>query len=326
MKTTLVTPDDLRGSVIAVPPLARGQDARFAPEANRRIVSHLERRGVTSLMYGGNANVFHMDAKLYRSMLDLLPEMAAADSWVLPSVGPDFGKAIDQVSEVRRRGYPTLMLLPSSAPTTPAGVVEGVRRLSDIFSGPVVLYIKADGYVDANDLARLQEEGRIAAVKYAVVRAYPAEDAYLDALVATCGTERLVSGIGERPVVEHWRKFGLRAFTSGSVCVAPAGSEAIRAALIAERWEEAERLRALYMPLEDLRDAHSPILVLHAAVEAAGVAPTGPIGPYLSTLDDPATLAAIRSAASSLLGSAGDSPEGGSGSLTPTDRMAPASR
>jgi hypothetical protein len=38
------------------------------------------------------------------------------------------------------------------------------------------------------------------------------------------------------------------------------------------------------MPLEDLRDAWGPARVLHHATELAGVAPTGPIPPYVSPL------------------------------------------
>ena len=39
------------------------------------------------------------------------------------------------------------------------------------------------------------------------------------------------------------------------------------------------------MPLEDLRDAWGPARVLHAATDLAGIAPAGPIAPYVSPLD-----------------------------------------
>jgi hypothetical protein len=38
------------------------------------------------------------------------------------------------------------------------------------------------------------------------------------------------------------------------------------------------------MPLEDLRDAWGPARVLHHATELAGIAPTGPIPPFVSPL------------------------------------------
>ena len=49
-------------------------------------------------------------------------------------------------------------------------------------------------------------------------------------------------------------------------------------------YAKAEQLRQIFRPLEDLRNAHSPILVLHHAVALAGVANTGPVLPLLSEL------------------------------------------
>ena len=92
-------------------------------------------------------------------------------------------------------------------------------------------------------------------------------------------------GIGERPAIAHWRRFGLRAFTSGSVCVAPRGSMRLLHLLKEQRFGEAEALRAKYLPLEDCRDAMGPIRVLHDAVTLAGIADMGSILPLLSNLD-----------------------------------------
>lgn len=297
MKRTPVAPADLAASVIAVPPLARAPDGSLSRADNEAIITHLGAGGVTSFMYGGNANFFHLTLDEFAAALDLLTGLVPEGAWLLPSIGPDFGKARDQLRLIRSHGFPTAMLLPSAAPTTPEGIADGITRLSDALAGPVVLYLKADRYVVPQDVAALQAEGRIAAVKYAVVRETPAIDPYLAELVALCGTDRLVSGIGERPVIEHWRHFGLRAFTSGSVSVAPNASTALHAALRAGDFEQAAALRALFLELEDLRDTHSPIRVLHEAVEAAGIARTGPLGPYLSNIRDPETLAAIARAA-----------------------------
>ena len=54
------------------------------------------------------------------------------------------------------------------------------------------------------------------------------------------------------------------------------------------------------MALEDLRNAHSPILVLHHAVELAGIAQTGPVLPLLTALPDK-LLPKIEKAAKALL-------------------------
>ncbi|ARP90233.1 dihydrodipicolinate synthase family protein [Bordetella genomosp. 9] len=284
MKTTLVTVDDLRRSVIAVPPLARHADLTLNSQANAALLRHLEQGGVRSVMYGGNANFYNLAVSEYARVLDFLAEHAGADTWVLPSAGPDYGKLMDQAAVLKSRAFPTAMLLPMSFPFTDAGLADGIRRFSDAISRQVVIYIKAANYIGPSTLARLVEEGRIAAVKYAVVREDPSQDAYLSALLKEVDARLMVSGIGERPAIVHFRQFGLQSFTSGSVCVAPRGSMQLLRLLQAGRLHEAEAVRAAYMPLEDCRDSISPIRVLHDAVTLAGVADMGPMLPLLSGL------------------------------------------
>ncbi len=131
----------------------------------------------------------------------------------------------------------------------------------------------------------LLADGAVCSVKYAVERKDPAEDRYLAAIVEAVGTERIVSGIGERPAIVHLTRFGLAGFTSGSVAIAPHLSMAILKALKAGDIAAAEALRAKFLPFEDQRDAHSPIVVLHDGVRLAGIAETGPLQPYLANLD-----------------------------------------
>ena len=120
------------------------------------------------------------------------------------------------------------------------------------------------------------------AFKYAVVREDPARDAYLSALLQSVDSNRVVSGIGERPAIVHYRDFGLKSFTSGSVCVAPRGSMRLLHLLAAGRYGEAESVRQHYLGLEDCRDGISPIRVLHDAVTLSGVADMGPMLPLLT--------------------------------------------
>jgi len=105
-------------------------------------------------------------------------------------------------------------------------------------------------------------------VPTAIVRDDAKKDAYLDELVQHVSRDIIISGIGERPAIVHLRDFGLKCFTSGSVCVAPRGSTRILALLKAKRYDEAEKIRANYIPLEDQRDARGPIRVLHDVIEA----------------------------------------------------------
>jgi 4-hydroxy-tetrahydrodipicolinate synthase len=160
--------------------------------------------------------------------------------------------------------------------------------------------VKDEGYIEAADLAALVKEGSVCAIKYAIVRADPAQDPVLSAILKSVDPDIVVSGIGERPVPAHAGVFGLKAFTSGSVCVAPRLSTAILAAVGKGDQQTIARLREHFIPLEDLRDKHSPLRVLHEAVRLAGIAETGPMLPFLSNIDDPDILRAIETAAQRL--------------------------
>jgi dihydrodipicolinate synthase/N-acetylneuraminate lyase len=285
MKTTPVTPADLSASVLAVPPLARRMDLSLNPEANRALIRHLEAGGVSTLMYGGNANFYHLPTSEYAATLDFLAEAAAASSWVIPSAGADYGKLMDQAAILRSRAFPTAMALPFGNPSNDSGVATALRRFADKLGKPVIAYVKGLGYIEPATLGKLAKDGVICAIKYAVVRDDPKKDTYLDELVQHVSRDIIISGIGERPAVVHLRDFGLKCFTSGSVCVAPNGSTRILALLKAKRCEEAEKIRASYIALEDQRDTRGPIRVLHDAVTLAGIADMGPMLPMISNLD-----------------------------------------
>ncbi|HTJ57670.1 MAG TPA: dihydrodipicolinate synthase family protein [Devosiaceae bacterium] len=296
-----VTPEQLARSVIAVPPLARRPDYSSDAEGNRRILEHLARGGVTTALYGGNANFYNISVAEFATVLDQLEEVAPKGTWLIPSIGPDFGKACDQVSLLKGRALPTAMVLPLNFPTTSSGVATGLRKIADLYGRPIIAYVKALGYITPADLAAVVADGAVCAIKYAVVQQDPAVDPYLEELVQLVDVRRMVSGIGERPAIAHLTRFGLNGFTSGSVCVAPGMSTGMLRALKAGRVDEAARLQQNFIPLEDLRDSHSPLRVLHAAVAAAGIAETGPLMPFLSNLDDQKVLAAVAEAAKALL-------------------------
>lgn len=284
MKTTPVTAADLSASVLAVPPLARYSDLTLNEEANRQLIGYLEAGGVRSLMYGGNANFYNVSVGEYAEILDFLIDAVGPDTWLIPSFGPDYGKLIDQAKILRGSKVPAAMALPQTFPATPEGVEVGLRRAAVTMGKPVILYIKAENYIAPEAAGRLMREGLVCAVKYGTVRADPAQDEYLKRLLDHVDPALVISGIGERPAIVHFQKFGLRSFTSGSVCVAPRGSMAMLAALQRGDVAEAERLRAAYLPLEDLRDGISPIRTLHDAVTLAGIADMGPMLPLMSVL------------------------------------------
>lgn len=269
-------------SVIAVPPLARHDNLRINLEANEEIIKYLEAGGVKTLLYGGNANFYHIGLSEYAGLLEMLEELAAADTWVIPSVGPAFGMMMDQAEIVCEFDFPTVMILPHRELATPSGIATAVRSFVESAGCPAVLYIKHEGWIDVDSVKRMVDDGLISWIKYAIVRDDPSRDDFLRELVGHVDPRIIVSGIGEQPAIVHLRDFGLASFTSGCVCVAPAMSMRLLADLHNEDYEQAEAIRQQFEPLEDLRNEIHPIRVLHAAVDLAGIATTGPLLPLLS--------------------------------------------
>ncbi|MFP4893711.1 dihydrodipicolinate synthase family protein [Paraburkholderia sp. EG304] len=283
---------EFAASVMAVPPLARRADYTLDPAQNFALIRHIEAGGVRTLLYGGNANLYHVAVSEYRELLDLLAEAASPGTRVIPSLGPDYGKMLDQARILAQTRYRTAMVLPLGGFTTSEGVETGLTRIADTAGMPLTLYIKSENYVAVDTLGRLVERGTLSAVKYAIPRDDPADDPYLRRLLQWVPAAKIVSGMGERPALVHLREFGLAAWTTGSGCIAPSMVMALLGAVQSGRSPDgtdsadndtAQRLYDAFMPLETLRNDISLIRVLHDAITFTGLADMGPLLPLLSS-------------------------------------------
>jgi dihydrodipicolinate synthase/N-acetylneuraminate lyase len=284
MNVSPITESEFASTVMAVPPLARHADLSLDVAENQRLIRHIEAGGMRTLLYGGNANFYHVAVSEYRELLDMLADNTAPTTRVIPAIGPDFGKMLDQARILAQTKYQTAMVLPLTGFTTSEGVEAGLKRVVDTAGIPLTLYIKSENYVDIDTLARLVDSGTLIAVKYAIVRENPADDPYLRRLLQSVNPARVVSGMGERPALTHLRDFGLAAWTTGSGCIAPhTVSTLLKIARDPSRAAQAQSLYDACMPLETLRDQWSLICVLHDAVTMTGVADMGTILPLLSS-------------------------------------------
>ena len=290
MNTNPITPETLAASVISVPPLARNPDLSLNSAENEKQIRHLEAGGVTTLLYGGNAILYHMALSEYADFVDMLAESAGDETLVIPSVGPAYGMMMDQASILCDMPFPTAMILPTRDVTTPHGVAKAVRHFVEKVTRPAVLYIKHDGFIDVARVKQLMDDGLLSWIKYATVRDNTSDDVYLRELVDAVGSSRIVSGIGEQPAITHLRDFGLTSFTSGCVCVAPRLSMQMLRAIKAGEFEQADQIRQIFSPLEDLRNSINPVRVLHTAVTMSKIATMGPLMPLLSGLGEEDTL------------------------------------
>lgn len=286
MQTSPITKQDLSGSVISVPPLARQADLSLAEAENRKIVQHLEAGGVSTLLYGGNALLYHVAPSQYGELLAMLEGVVAEDSLVIPSVGSSYGMMMDQARELSRTAFPTAMVLPQPNVVTYAGVERAIEDFVQAAGKPAVVYIKQLGYLEVENVKRLVDSDSVSWIKYAIVREQPAQDEYLARLKDAIGAEMIVSGIGEQPALPHMQKFDVTAFTSGCVCVAPALSMHMLRLIQTGEYVAAEQVRRIFKPLEDLRNGINPVRVLHSAVTGAGIADTGPLLPMMSAVSE----------------------------------------
>ena len=277
--------------VFAVPPLPRKDDRQRSLdfEAAERVARHIEAGGITRYLYGGNAFLYHITLAEYEALVGWLAGFDRG-RLAIPSLGPSFGRAMDQAPLLRRHPFRCAMMLPCGDPRDADGMEAGLREVADAAGVPLLLYLKSeDGFgtdteAGLDAVARLMDDGVAIGVKYAVVRDDPGRDAYLAGLLRRVDRERVISGMGERPAVVHFRDFGLPGLTTGSGCIASSMCTELFRACTSRDWTRGEELRAAFMPLEDLRDAWGPARVLHHATELAGIAPTGPIPPFVSPL------------------------------------------
>ena len=282
MKTSAITRQDLSRSVWAVPPLSLDDAGRIRPDQNERLAAHIEAGGVSTLLWGGNANIYGMTAALFAELVAAIPDWAGADTWAIPSVGPDYGKLMDQAAILKGSGFPAAMLLPYAGARDVGGTERAIRDFADAAGMPAILYIRAADYLPPDRIARLVDDGTVVALKYAVETGDRTRDPYLSAILSETGRERIVSGIGEIAAVPHLRTFGLPAFTAGAVCIAPRRAMAILDALQAEDYARANTLCQPIEPLERLREVHGAIQVIHDAVTLSGVADMGRLTPHFS--------------------------------------------
>src|SRR5262249_34403969 len=142
MRTKPITIEDLRG-VFAVPPLARATDVTRSinVEQNESIVRHIVAGGFNRIIYGGNAFLYHIRLNEYATLIEWLANLPD-DLWIIPSMGPAYGFAMEQASILRRYQFPCAMMLPSNDPRDAVGLAQGYRDISDAAETRLLLYLK----------------------------------------------------------------------------------------------------------------------------------------------------------------------------------------
>ena len=300
MKTTPVTDADIARSVWAVPPLSRSGDEQLSTTENARLCRHIENGGVSTILYGGNANIYAATARLFEAFVEQAPEWVATGTWLIPSVGADWGKLLDQARLLSRADFPAAMTLPVTTPHDKPGIERAIRDFSQSAGIPVIVYVKTAGYLPPDRFEALFADGIVVAIKYAAEADDPRRDSYLADLLKAVPAARIVSGIGEIAAIPHLDSYAIAGFTAGAVCIAPKRSMEVLHALQAGDAARAAQLCEPIQPLENLRADHGPIPVIHEAVTQSRIADMRTILPPISSVAE-VVREQIRAAALALL-------------------------
>lgn len=280
MRTAEIKLEDISSSPFTTPPLARNDDYSLNHEANKTILKRIEGGGITSVMYGGVANFYHIDLGQYEEFLDTVSSVAGPETWILPAAGPDFGRLVDQAKVLARTKFPAVMILPQAAATTPKGVDKAIRIFVEKAGRPAILYIAREDYLTLDLIASLVHDGAVVCIKYGIERRNPMEDQFLSDLTAVVDPGRVVCGL-EHPVVPHLLDFRLASFTSGVSSIAPSAARQVHRALKNEDHSTIAALRSEFSPLERIRPIYGQTAVLHDALTWLGIADMGPVLPML---------------------------------------------
>lgn len=300
MNLNPVQPELFTHSVVALPPLARTPNLGFDAAQNQRLVRSLEAGGIRVLLYGANALLQHLRPSDYAPLLAMLEQIAGPETTVIPSIGPSHGLMMDQVDVLRGTSFPTVHILPPTDAVTGSGYERAVGEIATALGKPVVLSVTDPGVLTPPILRRLVLGGQVSFLLYQAVREEPANDPLLRELVDTIDPRYVVSGLGEQVAIVHFREFGVGGFASGCACVASRLSQCFLEAMRRGDWAEAEEIRGIFRPLEELRRKQSPVSVLHEALTFARIADMGPVPPMLTPVNE-RYLSRVREAAQTLL-------------------------
>ena len=87
---------DFRPFIIADADTGHGGEAHVRNLVRRFV----EAGGHRTLLYGGNANLYHCSVHDFAQLLELLAEHSAPTTRVIPAIGPDFGKMMELIEDV----------------------------------------------------------------------------------------------------------------------------------------------------------------------------------------------------------------------------------
>ncbi len=262
--------------VVAITP--RREDRQVDLEGVRKNVQYLIQHGVDFIMPEcGTGMVYDASLEEYEAVVGTYLDAAGDAAYIVPGIGPGFGRSIEMGHIARSLGVAGVMIMPVVGPASANGVYNGFREIAKAVQLPTVLYQRRLDIMPVNDVVSLCELDEVVGLKYAVEDV----DAF-DRIVERAGDRAaMVCGMAEDPCIDYM-SHGAVGFSSGMANFVPRMSLTLREKFMVGNKAEAERLRVLMVPFEDFRGENGARYsgsALHAAMDYVGLA-GGPVIPF----------------------------------------------
>ena len=262
--------------VVAITP--RREDRQVDLEGVRKNVQYLIQHGVDYIMPEcGTGMVYDASLEEYEAVVSTYLDAAGDAAYIVPGIGPGFGRSIEMGHIARSLGVAGVMIMPVVGPASANGVYNGFREITKAVQLPTVLYQRRLDIMPVDDVVNLCELDEVVGLKYAVEDL----DAF-DRIVERAGDRAaMVCGMAEDPCIDYM-SHGAVGFSSGMANFVPRMSLTLRDKFMAGDKAEAERLRVLMVPFEDFRGENGAQYsgsALHAAMDYVGLA-GGPVIPF----------------------------------------------
>ena len=270
-------------SVLVVAITPRQEDRQIDLEGVRKNVQYLIQHGVDFIMPEcGTGMVYDASLEEYEAVVGAFLDAAGDAAYIVPGIGPGFGRSIEMGHIARSLGVAGVMIMPVVGPASANGVYNGFREIAKAVQLPTVLYQRRLDIMPVNDVVSLCELDEVVGLKYAVEDV----DAF-DRIVERAGDRAaMVCGMAEDPCIDYM-SHGAVGFSSGMANFVPRMSLTLREKFMAGNKVEAERLRVLMVPFEDFRGENGARYsgsALHAAMDYVGLA-GGPVIPFAEDVD-----------------------------------------
>ena len=262
--------------VVAITP--RLADGRVDAGGARRNAEFLIASGADFLMpMCGTGLVYDASLEEYETAVGAVVDQAGGRAYVVPGIGPGYGRSLEMAAIARSAGAAGVMIMPIVGPASDNGAKAGLEGIARSCRLPVILYQRRLEIMPVDHVVELCRLDEVVGLKFAV------DDLSAFSRIAERAGQHaaMVCGMAEDPCIDYLEA-GAAGFSSGMANFVPRMSLELLRSFRQGDAGAAARLREEMVPFEDFRgedSARYSSSALHSAMEYAGLA-GGPVVPF----------------------------------------------